>query len=89
MVWYAESCWRAARGTPTRYCTARRFRGVIAWWDYGYQITGIAKRTSLADGNTWSLRPDTARGFDVTRHRGAACRVARWRDCVLNLHLVI
>jgi len=27
---------------------------VIAWWDYGYQITGIAKRTSLADGNTWN-----------------------------------
>jgi len=27
---------------------------VIAWWDYGYQITGIAKRTTLADGNTWN-----------------------------------
>lgn len=27
---------------------------VLAWWDYGYQITGIAKRTSVADGNTWS-----------------------------------
>jgi len=27
---------------------------VIAWWDYGYQITGIAKRTSIADGNTWN-----------------------------------
>lgn len=27
---------------------------VIAWWDYGYQITGIAKRTTIADGNTWN-----------------------------------
>jgi len=27
---------------------------VMAWWDYGYQITGIAKRTSIADGNTWN-----------------------------------
>ncbi|CAE6957866.1 stt3 [Symbiodinium sp. KB8] len=27
---------------------------VLAWWDYGYQITGIAKRTSVADGNTWN-----------------------------------
>jgi len=27
---------------------------IIAWWDYGYQITGIANRTSLADGNTWN-----------------------------------
>lgn len=26
----------------------------MAWWDYGYQITGIAKRTSIADGNTWN-----------------------------------
>merc|ERR1719357_1022433 len=27
---------------------------VMAWWDYGYQITGVANRTSLADGNTWN-----------------------------------
>jgi len=27
---------------------------VMAWWDYGYQITGIAQRTSIADGNTWN-----------------------------------
>ena len=24
-------------------------------WDYGYQISGIANRTTLADGNTWNL----------------------------------
>lgn len=27
---------------------------VMAWWDYGYQITGIGERVSLADGNTWN-----------------------------------
>ncbi|KPA86002.1 putative mitochondrial oligosaccharyl transferase-like protein [Leptomonas pyrrhocoris] len=27
---------------------------VLAWFDYGYQITGIGNRTSLADGNTWN-----------------------------------
>jgi len=27
---------------------------VLAWWDYGYQITGIANRTTIADGNTWN-----------------------------------
>ena len=27
---------------------------VLAWWDYGYQIAGIAERTSIADGNTWN-----------------------------------
>lgn len=24
-------------------------------WDYGYQISGIGNRTTLADGNTWNL----------------------------------
>jgi len=28
---------------------------ILAWWDYGYQISGIARRISLADGNTWNL----------------------------------
>ena len=27
---------------------------VMAWWDYGYQINGVAQRTTLADGNTWN-----------------------------------
>ena len=27
---------------------------VMSWWDYGYQITGIANRTTIADGNTWN-----------------------------------
>merc|ERR1719460_1306503 len=27
---------------------------VMAWWDYGYQITGVGNRTSIADGNTWN-----------------------------------
>eukprot|EP00927_Polykrikos_kofoidii_P076190 TRINITY_DN7298_c0_g1_i1.p1 TRINITY_DN7298_c0_g1~~TRINITY_DN7298_c0_g1_i1.p1 ORF type:complete len:987 (+),score=85.23 TRINITY_DN7298_c0_g1_i1:50-3010(+) len=27
---------------------------VMAWWDYGYQIAGMANRTTLADGNTWN-----------------------------------
>ena len=26
----------------------------MAWWDYGYQISGIANRTTIADGNTWN-----------------------------------
>ena len=27
---------------------------VMAWWDYGYQIAGMANRTTIADGNTWN-----------------------------------
>jgi dolichyl-diphosphooligosaccharide--protein glycosyltransferase len=26
----------------------------MSWWDYGYQISGIGNRTTLADGNTWN-----------------------------------
>uniref|UniRef100_A0A060TJV2 Dolichyl-diphosphooligosaccharide--protein glycosyltransferase subunit STT3 n=1 Tax=Blastobotrys adeninivorans TaxID=409370 RepID=A0A060TJV2_BLAAD len=27
---------------------------VMAWWDYGYQIGGMADRTTLVDNNTWN-----------------------------------
>jgi len=51
---------------------------VMAWWDYGYQITGIAERTSIADGNTWNhehiatlgrtLTSPQKRGWNTIRH---------------------
>jgi dolichyl-diphosphooligosaccharide--protein glycosyltransferase len=44
---YREAYWWLRDRTPE---DAR----VMAWWDYGYQITGIANRTSIADGNTWN-----------------------------------
>lgn len=27
---------------------------VLAWWDYGYQITGMSNRTTIVDNNTWN-----------------------------------
>lgn len=27
---------------------------VLAWWDYGYQIAGMADRTTIVDNNTWN-----------------------------------
>merc|ERR1711970_743221 len=27
---------------------------VTSWWDYGYQIAGMANRTTLVDNNTWN-----------------------------------
>jgi dolichyl-diphosphooligosaccharide--protein glycosyltransferase len=44
---YREAYWWLRDQTPE---DAR----VMAWWDYGYQITGIGNRTSIADGNTWN-----------------------------------
>jgi dolichyl-diphosphooligosaccharide--protein glycosyltransferase len=57
---------------------------VMAWWDYGYQIAGIANRTTIADGNTWNhehiallgkaLTADLDEGYEISRH---------WADYVL------
>ena len=44
---YREAYWWLLAKTPA-------YARVLAWWDYGYQITGIGNRTSLADGNTWN-----------------------------------
>ena len=51
---------------------------VMAWWDYGYQITGIGNRTSIADGNTWNhehianlarmLTSEEDKAYKVIRH---------------------
>eukprot|EP00438_Fugacium_kawagutii_P006156 Skav228589 [mRNA] locus=scaffold1470:218864:222653:- [translate_table: standard] len=62
---------------------------VMAWWDYGYQITGISNRTSIADGNTWNhehiatlgravLSPNWARNPNVETVAGN--RFAQLRD---------
>ena len=50
----------------------------MAWWDYGYQITGIANRTTIADGNTWNhehiallgkaLTGSEEEGYQIARH---------------------
>eukprot|EP00238_Polyblepharides_amylifera_P004415 CAMPEP_0196575794 /NCGR_PEP_ID=MMETSP1081-20130531/5195_1 /TAXON_ID=36882 /ORGANISM="Pyramimonas amylifera, Strain CCMP720" /LENGTH=755 /DNA_ID=CAMNT_0041894201 /DNA_START=187 /DNA_END=2454 /DNA_ORIENTATION=- len=51
---------------------------VMAWWDYGYQITGVGNRTTIADGNTWNhehlallgkcLVSEEEKSFKITRH---------------------
>jgi len=51
---------------------------IMAWWDYGYQITAIANRTTLADGNTWNhehiallgkaLTTEITEGHEIARH---------------------
>merc|ERR1712087_303412 len=50
---------------------------VIAWWDYGYQITGIAKRTSIADGNTWKHEHIATLGRTLTSPEKKAWNVIR------------
>lgn len=50
---------------------------VLAWWDYGYQITGIANRTSLADGNTWNLEHIALLGRCLTSPEPKSHRIVR------------
>ena len=54
---------------------------ILSWWDYGYQITGMANRTVLVDNNTWNnthiatvgkaLASTEKGGYDVARFMGA------------------
>lgn len=68
---YRESYWWLRDNTPE---DAR----VMAWWDYGYQISAISNRTTIADGNTWNhehiallgkaLTTDLDQGWEIARH---------------------
>ncbi len=50
---------------------------IMAWWDYGYQITGISNRTTLADGNTWNHEHIALLGRTLTATEKEAHRIAR------------
>lgn len=68
---YREAYWWLRDNTPE---DAR----IMAWWDYGYQIAGIANRTTIADGNTWNhehiallgkaLTGTEEEGYQISRH---------------------
>lgn len=68
---YREAYWWIRDNTPE---DAR----ILAWWDYGYQITAIANRTTIADGNTWNhehiallgkiLTTNVDEGYNIARH---------------------
>jgi len=68
---YREAYWWIRDNTPE---DAR----ILSWWDYGYQITAIANRTTIADGNTWNhehiallgkiLTTNVDEGYSIARH---------------------
>jgi dolichyl-diphosphooligosaccharide--protein glycosyltransferase len=67
---YREAYWWLRDQTPK---DAR----VMAWWDYGYQITGIGNRTTIADGNTWNHEHIATLGRCLTSPVKEAHRVIR------------
>uniref|UniRef100_A0A7S2XHW6 STT3/PglB/AglB core domain-containing protein n=1 Tax=Attheya septentrionalis TaxID=420275 RepID=A0A7S2XHW6_9STRA len=68
---YREGYWWLRDNTP-------QDSRIMAWWDYGYQITAIANRTTIADGNTWNhehiallgkaLTTTEDEGYEIARH---------------------
>lgn len=50
---------------------------IMAWWDYGYQINGVANRTTIADGNTWNHEHIALLGKALVSPEKKAWRIAR------------
>ena len=78
---YREAYWWLRDTTPED-------SRVMAWWDYGYQINGIAERTSIADGNTWNHEHIATLGRCLTSPEKRAHKIVRHlADYVrLNIH---
>jgi len=67
---YREAYWWLRDNTPE---DAR----VMAWWDYGYQISGIGNRTTIADGNTWNHEHIATLGKALTSNQEKAHKIVR------------
>jgi dolichyl-diphosphooligosaccharide--protein glycosyltransferase len=67
---FREAYWWLRDNTPE---DAR----VMAWWDYGYQINGIANRTSIADGNTWNHEHIALLGRTLVSNETESHKLAR------------
>ena len=60
---------------------------VMSWWDYGYQIAGMANRTTLVDNNTWNNSHIALVGKAMSSNESKAFEIMRSLD--VNYVLVI
>ncbi|KAH3763341.1 Dolichyl-diphosphooligosaccharide--protein glycosyltransferase subunit stt3 [Pelomyxa schiedti] len=67
---YMEAYWWLRDSTP-------QDSRVLSWWDYGYQISGIGNRTTLADGNTWNLEHIATVGLMLASNETYSHKLAR------------
>ena len=49
----------------------------MSWWDYGYQIAGMANRTTLVDNNTWNNSHIALVGKAMSSNETAAYEIMR------------
>lgn len=52
----------------------------MSWWDYGYQIAGMANRTTLVDNNTWNNSHIALVGKAMASNESAAYDIMRMLD---------
>lgn len=60
---------------------------VMSWWDYGYQIAGMANRTTLVDNNTWNNTHIATVGKAMSSSEEVAYPILRKHD--VNYVLII
>lgn len=53
---------------------------VLAWWDYGYQIGGMADRTTLVDNNTWNNTHIATVGKALAANETTSYKILRQHD---------
>uniref|UniRef100_A0A7N9AQ44 Dolichyl-diphosphooligosaccharide--protein glycosyltransferase subunit STT3B n=1 Tax=Mastacembelus armatus TaxID=205130 RepID=A0A7N9AQ44_9TELE len=53
---------------------------VMSWWDYGYQIAGMANRTTLVDNNTWNNSHIALVGKAMSSNETAAYEIMQSLD---------
>lgn len=53
---------------------------VASWWDYGYQIAGMANRTTLVDNNTWNNSHIALVGKAMASNESAAYEILKSLD---------
>ncbi|KAL5106695.1 Dolichyl-diphosphooligosaccharide--protein glycosyltransferase subunit STT3B [Taenia crassiceps] len=53
---------------------------VMSWWDYGYQIAGMANRTTLVDNNTWNNSHIALVGMAMSSNETVAFRLMHSLD---------
>lgn len=53
---------------------------VMSWWDYGYQISGMANRTVIVDNNTWNNSHIATVGKAMNSPEDTSYKIARKLD---------
>ena len=77
---YREAYYWLKQNTPSD-------SNIMSWWDYGYQITGMANRTVLVDNNTWNNTHIATVGKAFASNEEEGWKIARFLGADYVLHI--